>query len=94
MSNPLSLTRIKNDTNGNPRYVAHFLAIDVHGWQSNIGLSDRYSIAVSLAKRIGGKRFHNKQFGGGIVFQSYCTGELMESINRIAGKSFDSVIVD
>ena len=30
-----------------------------------------YSTALYNAKKIGGKKFHNKQYGGGIVFQSY-----------------------
>ena len=76
-------TRIKNDTNGNPRYVCHFLNLDVHGYQSNIGLSDRYAIAVKLANAIGGKKFHNKQYGGGIVFQSYSLPELCKCINGL-----------
>ena len=53
-------THIDNDTNGNPRYVCHFLAID-----------NDYSIAVKLANKIGGRKYHNKSYGGGIVFQSY-----------------------
>ena len=47
---PEDFTRIKNDVNGNPRHVCHFLHLDVHGWESNIGLSERYALAVKLAK--------------------------------------------
>jgi hypothetical protein len=74
-------TRIKNDVNGNPRYVCHFLHLDVHGLQSNISLSDRYAIAVKLANSLNGKKFHNKQYGGGIVFG--CVYNLPELCNRI-----------
>ena len=80
---PEDFTRIKNDVNGNPRYVCHFLHLDVHGWQSNIGLSDRYAIACKLANSIGGKKFHNKSYGGGIVFQSYNLRELCNRINEL-----------
>lgn len=30
-----------------------------------------YKLACKRANKIGGKKFHNKQYGGGIVFQSY-----------------------
>jgi len=83
MITPQDFTRVRNDVNGNPRYVCHFLALDVHGWQSNIGLSDRYAIACKLANTIGGKKFHNKQYGGGIVFQCYNLPELCNRINEL-----------
>ena len=82
---PDDFTRINNDVNGNPRHVCHFLYLDVHGWQSRIWLSDRYAIACKLANSIGGKKYHNKQYGGGIVFQEYagCLDSLCERINRL-----------
>ena len=86
MITPDNFTRIKNDVNGNPRYVCHFLELDVHGYQSNIGLSDRYAIACRLANTIGGRKYHNKSYGGGIVFQSYSLEELCKSINKLTNK--------
>jgi hypothetical protein len=65
-------TRINNDVNGNPRYVFHFLK-----------LADNYDEALKLAKKIGGKKFHNKQYGGGIVVQSYNLHEEIEFINEL-----------
>lgn len=91
MITPQDFTRIKNDVNGNPRYVCHFLQLDVHGWQSNVGLSDRYAIACKLANTIGGKKFHNKQYGGGIVFQSYSLPQLCERINQITNREGETV---
>ena len=64
-------TRINNDTNGNPRYVVHFLQI-----------AETYERALFLARKIGGRKFHNKQYGGGVVFQSYNTDQLAEKINQ------------
>jgi ethanolamine utilization protein EutA (predicted chaperonin) len=86
MITPNEFTRIKNDVNGNPRYVCHFLNLDVHGCESNISLSDRYSIAVKLGNALGGRKFHNKQYGGGIVFQSYSLDELCNAINKAIQK--------
>jgi hypothetical protein len=82
---PDDFTRINNDVNGNPRHVCHFLYLDVHGWQSRIWLSDRYAIACKLANSIGGKKYHTKKYGGGIVFQEYagCLDSLCERINRL-----------
>jgi hypothetical protein len=85
MIKPSDFTRIRNDINGNPRYVCHFLHLDVHGCQSNIDVSARYAIACKLANTIGGKKFPNKQYGGGIVFQEYagCLDALCNRINAL-----------
>jgi hypothetical protein len=64
--------RINNDVNGNPRYVFHFLR-----------LADTYEQALKLAKKIGGRKFHNKQYGGGIAVQSYNLEYEIKIINEI-----------
>ena len=74
----LEFTRIKNDVNGNPRYVVHFLSI-----------ASTYPDAVSIANKIGGRKYHTKSYGGGIVFQSYSLGELTNAINRVSGRQYD-----
>lgn len=75
---PIEWLRIDNDTNGNPRYVCHFLNFITDADRNEIrrqSIPDptdaKYSLAIARAKKIGGRRFHNKQYGGGIVFQSY-----------------------
>lgn len=88
----LEFTRIKNDVNGNPRYVVHFYALDVHGWPSSLDVSERYAIACKLANKIGGRKFHNRQYGGGIVFQSYSITETMNAINRVTGKNWTEAV--
>lgn len=65
-------TRINNDINGNPRFVVHYLQI-----------AETYERALFLSRQIGGRKFHNKQFGGGIAFQSYNTDKLAERIAQI-----------
>jgi hypothetical protein len=65
-------TRINNDTNGNPRYVVHFLQ-----------LAETYERALYLGRKLGGRKFHNKQYGGGIAFQSYNTEYLAQRIAQI-----------
>lgn len=70
-------TRINNDTNGNPRYVCHYLQI-----------ADTYERALFLARKIGGRKFHNKQYGGGIAFQSYNIDKIAEKIAEIKQAEF------
>lgn len=72
----ISWTRVKHDSNGNPRYVCHFLDLLTEGEKNATGedwidISTKYAIALHRARQIGGRKFHNKQYGGGIVFQSY-----------------------
>lgn len=77
-------TRISNDTNGNPRYVCHFFSLlsekeklaDYADKGTGIyaacaSLDNQYKFAIKRAKTIGGRKFHNKKYGGGIVFQSF-----------------------
>lgn len=91
----LSFTRIKNDVNGNPRYVVHFLSLNTRDELNRtgeqwIGVSDKYELALKRARTIGGRKFHNKQYGGGIVFQSYSLKELTADIARVTGRDFTS----
>ena len=65
-------TRINNDTNGNPRYVVHYLQ-----------MAETYERALYLSRQLGGRKFHNKQYGGGIAFQSYNIEYLAERIAQI-----------
>lgn len=88
-------TRINNDVNGNPRYVCHFFNIplteeekkeieDRVNWKTgtySIGL--QYEKALQKARTIGGKKFSNKQYGGGIVFQSYNIEDTERRINEL-----------
>ena len=60
-------TRVNNDVKGNPRYVVHFLNI-LNNDEMGPG---SYEKAIKRANKIGGRKFHNKQYGGGLLFQSY-----------------------
>ena len=89
--NDYTVTRVNSDVNGNPRRVIHFLAFLTHEDRAAvpIGLgrvSDLYELALKKARKLGGKKFHNKQFGGGIVFQAYSDDEVYELVNRANAK--------
>ena len=89
MNQSIEFTRVNNDVNGNPRYVCHFLAfinnetsLYCHEKFGLSAINNQYNIALSLSRQLGGKKFHNKQYGGGIVFQMY-NGEQTEMSNKI-----------
>tara|TARA_S200002703_G_scaffold4693_2_gene5835 strand:- start:26296 stop:26595 length:300 start_codon:yes stop_codon:yes gene_type:complete len=67
--NGVDFHRVDNDVNGNPRYVVHFLS-----------LAANYDRAIEIARKIGGKKYRAKWFGGGIVFQSYNIVDLAQDI--------------
>ena len=81
------LTRLNNDVNGNPRYAIHFLKLNTRAEKNrtftNYSTTDLYDIAVQRAKQLGGKRYHNKQYGGGIVFQCFNTTQLLDEIENL-----------
>jgi hypothetical protein len=82
--NDITLTRINNDLNGNPRYVVHFLNVLNSEEQSFLPFSKKYEYALKKAKAIGGKKYDNKQYGGGIVFGSIFNSEaLKQKINNL-----------
>lgn len=80
-------TKIKLDVNGNPRYVCHFshLLTEQEGWDSN-SVSSKYALALARAHLLGGKKFNNKQYGGGIVFQSYNLKETENAIRDLLAR--------
>jgi len=70
--------RVKSDINGNSRHVVHFLSINKD-----------YDKAVKIANKLGGKRYHNNNYGGGIVFH-VTRGELLilsQRINKLIGEA-------
>lgn len=65
-----NFTRIRHDINGNPRFVTSWLG---YGFKS-------YADAIKAANSIGGRKYSNKHYGGGLVFQAYeCE---LENINH------------
>ena len=71
----INWTRAENDTSGNPRYICHFLNI-----------ATDYKEAVKIANKIGGRKYHTKKYGGGIIFQSYNIEETEKSLFRQISK--------
>lgn len=91
MKTKIDWVRVNNDVNGNPRYVCHFLNLNTKEELDKTGsewvdTSEKYRLALQRAKKIGGKKFHNKQYGGGIVFQSYNINETEKHIAEVKGE--------
>lgn len=80
----MQITRIKKDINGNGRMVVHF---------TEFGVVD-YGLALFLANMIGGKRYHNNSYGGGIVFQAYSQKELGLKIKDVVANAKKALLRD
>jgi len=76
------MKRINNDVNGNPRFVVHFLYLLNEGEDQGLDVLQSFDLAVKKARKVGGKIYRGKDFGGGIVFQSY---NIIETINKTKG---------
>ena len=68
-------TRIKNDINGNPRHIIHFMDVEppelTDQYREQYTILQRYSMAVHSSKPWGGKAYRGRAYGGGIVFTAY-----------------------
>lgn len=73
--NTIRFKHINNDVNGNPRYIVHFLQCKPFEGAS-------YEQTVKACNKIGGRRYHNKSYGGGIVFQGD-KREIEKAINEL-----------
>jgi hypothetical protein len=76
------MKKINNDLNGNPRYVVHFYDLLNDGERQGLDVLQSFDLAVKKARKVGGKVYRGKDFGGGIVFQSY---NIQETINKAKG---------
>jgi hypothetical protein len=76
------MKRINNDINGNPRFVVHFLSLLNEGERQGLDVLQSFDLAVKKARKVGGTKYRGKDFGGGIVFQSY---NILETINKAKG---------
>jgi len=94
MKTSIDFTRVNNDTNGNPRYVCHFLSLIGSNECEGFSITEKYNFALNRAKQIGGRKFHNKQFGGGIVFQSYNITDTDREINELLPKENEFVTLE
>tara|TARA_R110002124_G_scaffold215130_2_gene381081 strand:+ start:243 stop:686 length:444 start_codon:yes stop_codon:yes gene_type:complete len=78
--NYINWTRANNDINGNPRYICHYLAFKPLQDSNEAFVSFSYEDAIKEANKLGGKKYHNKQYGGGLIFSTYNLQSLSDKI--------------
>lgn len=88
-----SFTRVNHDSFGNSRYVIHYTNFITDKDRESYDKTatprpDWYAIALKRAKKIGGRKFNNKQYGGGIIFQSNNIPTDVQRVKEIV-KSFE-----
>ena len=84
----MDFKRIRSDINGNPRHVIHFLTLEPEGaGHGAMTISERYQRVIKAANKLGGRKYHNKSYGGGVVFQAYeCElPRLVELVRALVG---------
>jgi len=65
----VTVYRYGNDVNGNPRYLVHYLMIDLPDY-----------ISTDKTRQAGLTKYHGRAFGGGYRFTSY---NVEETVNKI-----------
>ena len=69
MITPEQLTRVKHDSNGNSRYICHFLDLLTPQEGAQIsneaqkGILKSYNAAVQRAHKLGGRKYNTKKYG-------------------------------
>ena len=80
----IAVTKISRDVSGNSRRVIHFTALVTKNDRLvRKSVSELYELALKRSRAIGGKKYHNKQFGGGIAFQTDDDAQLRRDIEAI-----------
>ena len=83
----IEFTRVNNNASGNPRLVCHFINLLTDAERKETSIGNMYALAISKAKKIRGRKYHTRGYGGGIVFTTYDTPqELTERINKLKGE--------
>ena len=95
MISKIDFTRVNNDINGNPRYVCHFYNLINDKESKDLNVLEKYSLALMKAKKLGGRKYNNKQYGGGIVFGSvYNINDLEKKIISLSNNIFEDDLVE
>jgi hypothetical protein len=90
--NDYTVTRISAGSKGNQRRVIHFLAFITPEDRAErashklVSTGSLYDFALRKARKLGGRKFHNRQYSGGIVFQADSDDEVYELVARANAK--------
>lgn len=93
-----TFTRAESDNCGNPRWVVHYLALLTKEEKEASAFNaegrrvmDKYAIACKRANTIGGKKYRAKNYGGGIVFDTYSVKHTAQHISRVTGRNIVAI---
>ena len=90
----MEITRVKNDVNGNGRYVVHFLDCCTRE-ELDANTPAKYESALHRMRKIGGRKFHNRQYGGGIIFQEPAgPDQLRADIEKLTGRAAERLAAE
>ena len=82
----IEFTRTTLDVYGNPRYIVHFTEFLTNDERNSYGLNNYgqlYGLACKRANKLGGRKYTGRNYGGGIVLQSYNIEETARRIQEL-----------
>ena len=79
--------RVTSDVYGNPRYVIHYVNLKPDG---EYGTKYEDILALNKKLSLGGRKYHNKQYGGGLVFQSYNIEDTAKELTKDLNAYYNS----
>ncbi len=91
--NEITFYRAKSDYCGNPRYIVHFLAL-IKEDEKDLEILQKKGVAVDRSRSFGGKVYRGKDFGGGIIFQSYSLEDDLKTIKELTGINYTGYNVE
>jgi hypothetical protein len=73
--------------------VVHFLNCLTPEEAIDVAVNQGYATACERARKWRGWRFHNKQYGGGIVFATTDPMDVLKAVNVMSGRGFTTIEV-
>ena len=86
--NGVDFTPIDNNYYGNPRYIVHFREFLTNEEWKTFGIDTQhyfFDLALQRSRKIKGKKYRGKSYGGGIVLSSYNLEDTAQKIQGLMG---------
>jgi hypothetical protein len=84
--NGIDFTPINNNYYGNPRYVVHFFSFLTDDERKTYGIDTSgylFDLALNRSRKLSGKKYRGKSYGGAIVLSSYNLRDTAQKIQAI-----------
>ena len=82
----ITFNSINNNYYGNPRYIVHFSEFLSDDERKTYGIDTRdslFELALNRSRKLSGKMYRGKSYGGGIVLTSYNLRDTAQKIQTI-----------